>query len=139
LGYRSRSEAEVRAYLHRQGYLPATDKVIEKLRSSHYLDDETFARSLALSRAQGSGYGPKRIDQELRSKGIGHALIRETLHETFDQVDEAQLAQQLLTKRFKGEDLMEPKVLRRAAAFLQRRGYRSKVIFDLLRYPLEED
>lgn len=118
--------------------MPATDKVIEKLRISHYLDDEVFARSWALARAQNNGYGPKRIDQELRSKGIGQSLIREALRETFDQVDEAERAKRLLTKRFKNEDLAEPKVLRRAAVFLQRRGYGGKVIFDLLRYPIEE-
>jgi regulatory protein len=139
LGYRSRSEAEVRAYLRRQGYLPATDKVIEKLRSSHYLDDDAFARSWALSRAQGGGYGPHRIDQELSSKGIRQELIREALRETFDQVDETERAKRLLMKRFKGENLTEPKISRRAAAFLQRRGYSTKVIFDLLHYPIEED
>jgi regulatory protein len=139
LGYRSRSEAEVRQYLLRRGYLPATDKVIEKLRTSHYLDDEAFARNWALARAQNNGYGPKRIDQELRSKGIDQSLIREAMRETFDQVDEAERAKRLLAKRFKSEDLTEPKALRRAAAYLQRRGYGGKVIFDLLRYSIEED
>jgi SOS response regulatory protein OraA/RecX len=113
--------------------------VIDKLRSFHYLDDEAFARSWALARAQGRGYGPGRIDQELRSKGVGQALIRATLKETFDQIDEAASARRLLAKRFKAEDLREPKNLRRAAAYLQRCGYDSKVIFDLLRYPTEED
>ena len=124
--------------MRRRGYLPAIDKVIEKLWSFHYLDDEAFARSWALVRAQDGGYGPKRIDQELTSKGIGRPLIREALRETFDQVDEAERAKRLLAKRFKDENLTEPKVLRRAAAFLQRRGYGSEVIFDLLRYS-EED
>ena len=119
--------------------MPATDKVIEKLRSFHYLDDEAFARSWALGRAQEGGYGPHRIDQELSSKGIGQKLIREALRETFDQVDEAERAKRLLMKRFKGENLTEPKISRRAAAFLLRRGYDSKVIFELLRYPIEED
>jgi regulatory protein len=119
--------------------LPATDKVIEKLRTSHYLDDEAFARNWALARAQNNGYGPKRIDQELRSKGIDQSLIREAMRETFDQVDEAERAKRLLAKRFKSEDLTEPKALRRAAVYLQRRGYGGKVIFDLLRYSIEED
>jgi len=140
LGYRSRSEAEVRQYLRRRGCQPATaDQVIDKLLSFHYLDDEAFARSWALARAQGRGYGPKRIDQELKNKGLSQALIRATLKETFDQVDEAASAKRFLAKRFKGENLEEPKTQRRAAAYLQRRGYDSKVIFDLLRYPIEED
>ena len=140
MGYRSRSEAEVRRYLSRRGCAPgAVDAVTEKLRSLQYLNDETFARSWALGRAQGRGYGPSRIEQELRSKGIGQSLIRDALRETFDQVDETDRAKRLLDKHFKGCDLAEPKTLRRAAAFLQRRGYSSKVVFNLLRYSIEDD
>jgi regulatory protein len=113
--------------------------VIKKLHSLHYLNDETFARNWSLGRAQDRGYGPRRIEQELRSKGIGESLIREALHETFDQVDENERAKRLLTKHFKGGNFTEPKTLRRAVAFLQRRGYSSKVVFNLLRYSIEDD
>lgn len=80
-----------------------------------------------------------KIAQELRIKGVAPLVIRTALRETFDQVDEAAEARRLLTKRFKGERLTEPKAARRAAAFLQRRGYSGKVIFDLLRCSLEEE
>ena len=113
--------------------------MIKKLHSLHYLNDETFARSWSLGRAQDRGYGPRRIEQELRSKGIGQSLIRETLRDTFDQVDETERAKRLLTKHFKGGNFTEPKILRRAVAFLQRRGYSSKVVFNLLRYSIEDD
>jgi regulatory protein len=140
LGYCPRSEAEVRRYLNRRGCAPdATDSTIKKLHSLHYLDDETFAHSWALGRAQGRGYGPRRIEQELRSKGIGQSLVREALREAFNQVDETERAKRLLTKHFKGGDLTEAKTLRRAAAFLQRRGYSSKVVFNLLRYSIDDD
>jgi regulatory protein len=113
--------------------------MLEKLRSLNYLNDETFARNWARSRAETRAYGSKRIEQELRNKGIGQALIRQVLHETFGQLDESARAKSLLEKRFKNKQLDDPKVLRRAVGFLQRRGYSSKVIFDLLKYPLEED
>ncbi|HEX5021347.1 MAG TPA: regulatory protein RecX [Candidatus Binatia bacterium] len=140
LGYRPRSEAEVRRCLSRRGCAPgAVDSVIEKLRSLHYLNDGTFARNWALGRAQGRGYGPRRIEQELKSKGVGQSLIRDALRETFVEVDETAQAKRLLTKHFKGCDFTEPKTLRRAVGFLQRRGYGSKVVFDLLRYSIEDD
>jgi regulatory protein len=140
LGYRSRSEAEVRRYLGRRGRAPGTiDLVTEKLRALKYLNDETFARSWALGRAQDRGYGPKRIEQELRAKGIGPSLIQDALRETFDEVDETAQARRLLTKHFKGGDFTEPKTLRRAVALLQRRGYSSKTVFNLLRCSLEDD
>jgi regulatory protein len=113
--------------------------MLEKLRSLNYLNDETFARNWARSRAETRGYGPKRIEQELRTKGIGQALIREVMRETFGQVDESARAKSLLEKRFKSKEFNDPKMLHRAASFLQRRGYSSKVIFDLLKYSLEDD
>ena len=140
MGYRSRSEAEIRRYLIRRGYTPgAADSVTEKLRSLTYLNDETFARSWALARAQDHGHGPSRIEQELRSKGVDQTLIRIVLRETFDQVDEDERAKKLLAKYFKGGDLSDPQTMRRAAAFLHRRGYSSKVVFNLLRYSVEDD
>lgn len=117
----------------------AVESAVGRLRSLKYVNDEVFARDWALARAQGTGYGPSRIDQELRSKGISQSLIRDTLRETFDQVDEAGRAKRLLVKRFAGAALKESKTRNRAVAFLQRRGYSSKVIFDLLGYSIEED
>jgi len=42
-------------------------------------------------------------------------------------------------KRFRGKNLGDPKILRRAIDFLRRRGYGSGVIVDLLRRPREDD
>jgi len=140
LGFRSRSETEVRRYLQQRGFsTPALEAAIRRLLSLHYLNDEVFARNWALSRAQSHGYGPLKIDQELRIKGIAAPVIRNTLREIFDEVDEAAQARRLLTKRFKGERLSEMRIARRAAAFLQRRGYSGKVIFDLLRCSIEDE
>ena len=103
----------------------------------NYLNDETFARNWARSRA--GGYGPKRIEQELRIKGIDQARIRQVVRDIFSQIDESARARSLLEKRFKNKQLDDPKLRRRAVGFLQRRGYSSQVIADLLKYPFEED
>lgn len=112
---------------------------MEKLRSLNYVNDDTFARNWARFRAQSRGYGPNRIAQELRAKGIAPALLREVVSELFTEMDETEIAKRILAKRFTGQDLSEPKARGRAAAFLQRRGYSSKVIFDLLRCSIEAD
>jgi regulatory protein len=126
--------------LAQRGYsIAIAEGMLEKLRSLNYLNDEAFARNWARSRAETRGYGPKRIEQELRTKGIGQALIREVMRETFGQIDESARAKSLLEKRFKSKQFDDPKMVRRAVGFLQRRGYSSKVIFDLLKYPLEDD
>jgi len=125
----------VRDYLIRWAYSKATaQRVLKKLRALHYINDESFARNWAAARVSGRGHGPKRIRQELSKKGISDGLVREVVRETFDQVEERKQAQSLLEKRFKNQQLGDPKMLRRAAGFLERRGYSSQVIFDLLKH-----
>jgi len=116
-----------------------SDHVIEKLRSLNYVNDESFARDWALSRAQSHGYGPRRIEQELKTKGIVQSVIREVIRETLDQCDETTQAKRLLAKQFHSENFREPRTLRRAVAFLQRRGYSSQVISDLLQISNQEE
>ena len=74
-----------------------------------------------------------RIEQELRAKGIDEPLILDALRETFGASNERERARLVLEKRFRRERLDDGKILRRAAAFLQRRGYSETVILDLLR------
>ena len=140
LGYRARSAAEVKNYLRRRG---ATDTVvdatIEKLSGFNFINDETFARNWALSRAQSQGYGPRKIEQELRTKGVVDAVIGAVVKEIFDQEGEEKRARNILEKKFTSEILQQPRALRRAVAFLQRRGYSSKVIFTLLRCPIDDN
>ena len=140
LGYRPRSEAEVQNYLVRQGYsIAVAERTLEKLRSLNYVNDEKFARNWARLRSESRSYGPIRIEQELRTKGIGQALIQEVVGEAFGQGDEAEKAKLLLENKFKNQKFDDVKILRRAAAFLQRRGYSNKVIVDLLKHPIEDD
>jgi regulatory protein len=106
---------------------------LERLRSLHYIDDEAFARNWALTRTQNRGDGPKRIEQELRAKGIVQSLVRVIIRETFSQVDETENARKLLQKRYHGKNFSDPKIIRRAASFLQGRGYSSSVIADILK------
>lgn len=64
-------------------------------------------------------------------------MIRQVIQETLDHCDEKTQAKKLLAKRFTNENIRDLKTLHRAAAFLQRRGYSSEVIADLLRCPNE--
>jgi regulatory protein len=115
------------------------DATIEKLRGYNFINDETFARNWALSRAQSQGYGPRRIEQELKTKGVVDSIIRAVVKELFDQEDEEKRARKILEKNFRSGNFQEPRALRRAVAFLQRRGYSSKVIFTLLRYSIDDN
>jgi regulatory protein len=120
--------------LRTKGYSDAlVTPTLEKLRALGYADDGDFARSWARSRAEGRGFGPARIEQELRAKGIDEPLIRSAISEIFTPGNESERAGRALRKKFRSEKLDDAKTLRRAAAFLQRRGYSETVILSLLR------
>ncbi|MFQ5682778.1 MAG: regulatory protein RecX [Candidatus Binatia bacterium] len=133
LGYRARSEAEVRLKLTQLGFSQETvETTLEKLRSLNFLNDEAFARGWVLERVENRGYGPLRVEQELRRKGIANSLISRIMQEAFGQQEVKKKARKLLEKRFKGKDLANMKMLRRAVWFLRRRGYRNSLIAELL-------
>lgn len=113
--------------------------VIARLRSLNYLDDASFAQIWTRSRLESRGYGPRRVEQELRRKGIAANVIKETLRQSLQQNSEKESARKILTKRFGGVSLQDIKTQHRAVALLQRRGFSSKVIFDLLKYRIDED
>ena len=137
LSYRARSEAEVRSKLARSGFPQRViEATLSRLRSLKLVNDETFARSWAQTRAENRGYGPLRIKRELGQKGISQSLIGRVLQETFNQEEEKQRARKLLERRFRGEDLSDLKILRRAVDFLRRRGYRDSVIGEVVKQPL---
>ena len=127
-------------HLRRRGVAEAVaDATLDKLRGFNFIDDESFARNWALSRAQSQGYGPRRIEQELKTKGVDDAVVRAVVKEMFDQEEEEKRARTILQKTFSRENFQEPRVLRRAVAFLQRRGYSSKVISTLLGCPIDDN
>ncbi len=133
LGYRARSEEEVRVKLTQLGFPEKSVKAtLERLRLLKVLNDEDLARDWALSRAKGREHGPLRIERDLRQKGISTSLIRPILEEVFAEQREMDRAKKLLKKKFSGKDMGDKKVILGAAAFLQRFGYHNTVIEELL-------
>ena len=139
LGYRARSEEEVRVKLTQLGFPEKSVKAtLERLRLLKVLNDEDLARDWALSRAKDREHGPLRIERDLRRKGISTSLIRPILEETFAEQEEMERAKKLLKKKFSGKNMGDKKVIFGAAAFLQRFGYHNTVIEELLGQSLRD-
>jgi regulatory protein len=140
LSYRARSAAEVRRKLTRLGFSKRTvDSTLQRLFLSKLLDDEAFARNWTAARIAGRGYGPMRVERELEAKGIEESLAKRVLQESFSDRNLKERVQALVEKKFKGRDFRDEKTQRRAAAFLQRRGYGFSLIRQVLGRPVEED
>jgi regulatory protein len=139
LNYRARSEAEVRTKLSQCGFTPKViETTLRKLRALNLLNDESFAWNWVRRRMMDRGYGPLRLRMELRKKGIPGALIARIIGESFEEEESKERARALLGKRFRGKDLTDMKTLRRAVAFLQRRGYGDAVIAEIVKRSPED-
>ncbi len=138
LGFRARSKQEVRVKLTQLGFPQRTiEATLDRLRNLNLLNDEQFARDLALSRAKHSGYGHLRIERELWQKGISKSLTEHILNETFAEQGEKESAMALLEKKFKNKDLNDLRILRQADNFLHQRGYSDSLIAELLERPMD--
>jgi regulatory protein len=141
LGYRARSEREVRDRLHQKGYPPETiTAVIERLNGWGYLNDADFARFWTENRAQHKPRGRRLLEQELRFKGVAPEVVRETLDETeFDDEATALALARDRLRRATGADLDPEVQRRRLAGFLARRGYDYDVVRRVMKQVFEDE
>jgi regulatory protein len=130
LGYRARSEAEIRDRLGRYGYAAETiGAVVVRLEELGYLDDAEFARLKA--RQKSRRYGPRRVSLELRRSGVGEELAREVVEEEFAGRSEVGEARMAAARRYNGRG--SDAEARRVYGFLVRRGYSAEVCAQVAR------
>lgn len=121
ISHRLRSEKEIRDYAWRKRWPPEnTARVIQRLYDKGYLNDKVFAQTFVRARTNAGRYSRRRIEQDLRKKGISKDIISEVLGEDFsDQEallklirkrahhydDESKLKAYLMRAGFKYEDI----------------------------------
>ena len=107
---------------------------VSELKKAGYLNDARYAESFIHSRRQ-KGYGPARISQELRIKGINDEIIAEALQITDNAWFTA--AHHLWNKRFKGKLPTDFKDRARQTRFLLYRGFMREQIERIFK-PIDE-
>ena len=120
LARREHSVAELRRKLLAKGYEPSTvDEQLQKLEQENLLSDRRFTESYVNFRSK-KGFGPMRIEQELKEKGIGHELQQEYL----DNKDYwRNIAKEVREKRFGSTVPNDYKDKAKQMRFLQYRGF----------------
>jgi regulatory protein len=130
LGYRARSEAEIRTRLARHPYAPETvEVVVGRLEELGYLDDEEFARQRA--REKSRKYGPRRVAADLMQSGVGREIVAEAVAEEFEGRSEIEDARSAVARRYNG--VGSEAEARRVYGFLARRGYSAGVCAEVAR------
>ena len=96
------------------------DEVLEKLQDDGLVSDERFTEAFVRYR-RNNGYGPQRIQAELRERGVSEKIAG--IYLDFGEPQWFELASNVRSKRF-GEDKPEDfKERARQARFLQYRGF----------------
>jgi regulatory protein len=129
LALRKRSQKEVRDYLKRKNYEPeAIDRTLRRLVDGGFLDDLEFAQSWIRDRNALKPRSSRKLEAELRAKGIDAGVISAALHE---QDPEAELwAVQAVIKK----KLTQYPDQRKLIEYLQRQGFS----YSLIKRALEE-
>ncbi len=116
---RVRSEKEIRDYGWRKKWEPEeTGRIIERLKTKGYQDDEMFARSWVRSRAALKHVSKRKLTLELRQKGIDSELIEKTLEQSEEYDEQQALAELVGKKRARYPDR------NKFIAYLMRQGFR---------------
>ena len=92
------------------------DRVFTRLKEKGYLDDEKFARWWVENRNQAKGTSKRKLQAELRAKGVDASIIERTLVDT-ERNDQDELAKIVAKKRARYDD--EQKFI----AYLARQGF----------------
>ena len=126
LGYRPRSEAEVRQRLRRRGFGgDVVDKVITRLKERKLIDDVAFADYWRDNRLSFKPRSRTLIKLELRQKGIAAEIAGEVVKDLDDEV----MAYEAGLKKARAlASLDYSEFRRRLSGYLQRRGFNYEII-----------
>ena len=133
LGYRQRSEKEIRDKLNKIGFSEdIIGNTILYLKEYNLVDDLEFAKSFAKDKINLNGFGPQRIKHELYRKGISSDIIQKVLEE--DKDEEYLRALELGKKKlpsYKNDDRNAK--YRKLGGYLQRKGYSYECVSKVLK------
>ena len=99
---------------------PAIESVLDELEQDKLLSDERYVTSYVNSRSN-RGYGPERIRQELRQRGVQAQLLETALAEA--EVDWVLLAHRVRVKKFGVSSPSDFRERSRQLRFLLYRGF----------------
>jgi regulatory protein len=135
LTIRPRSCREVERKLGDRGFSPAVvSAVVSHLLRLGSLNDEEFARQWGAGRLRTKGLGRRRIEQELRVRGIDRDTIDAVVTDLLKESAEIDIARKEAERKLSTLGRFEPEVRkRRLAGFLERKGFGAEIIRSIIR------
>lgn len=139
LGLRDYACKELEQKLYTEADPDTAAAVVARLCEVGLLDDERYAARLARSLSETKHYPRRRIEQELRRRGVSPVLVQEAVSDL--EGEDFRQALALLEKKYYNK-LNDPDSRRRVTAALARRGFSYGAIrraFEALDLPDDEE
>jgi regulatory protein len=131
LSRKERTEAELAGWLRERGVDEAElADVVARLSGAGALDDAEFARRYAADKRELRGWGPDRIAEALRARGVGEEEISAALA---GEDEEAVIGRALELLEGDGAGVEDDRSRGRALALLARRGYPLEAAYEAVR------
>ena len=131
--YQDRCYKEVTMKLKSLGmFQTAIDHILDHLVANNFLNEERFAKSFARGKHKFKQWGKRRIEQELKFRGISSYNIKTALKE----IESDYLSNFYALAERRWQNITEPsleKKKRKWVDFLMRKGYESNLIFEFLK------
>lgn len=113
----------------------AVGRVVERLKTAGYLDDRKFAEDFLQSSVRRKAQGKAYLEQQLLSRGLDSAIVREALDKAYPTEVEQTLLQRAIERKLRSlPPPMDAKKLSRLYNHLLRSGFPS----DLIRLELRQ-
>ncbi|KAA0955061.1 recombination regulator RecX [Planococcus sp. ANT_H30] len=135
LGFRMRSEGEVRQKLKEKEYGDAViDEAIKKLYVHSFLDDQQFSEALMRTQIKSGKKGPRAIQQDMQKRGIDKQTQKDVL-DSYSEEEQLEIAKGLAEKIALKEKMKTPsQIHQKINDTLMRKGYN----YSLIKLAIEE-
>lgn len=133
LGYRMRSEKEMRDYLMKKDVdREQVSEIVQRLLNEGYVDDEEFAEMFVRNRINLSAKGPSLVKQELMQKGVSSEIAERAAGAYTYEVQYEKAANVAEKRMRRSSNHSHQKQLDQLRANLMRNGFTSEIINDVL-------
>ncbi|MCK4338683.1 MAG: RecX family transcriptional regulator [Candidatus Cloacimonetes bacterium] len=135
LQYRMRSEKEIVSKLKTKGCKPEIiSELINKYKNLGYVNDTVFVEGYLLDLISHHPQSKYSIINKLRIKGINQEHINEVIEKHITYEKEKEMAERNLNSQmFRFKKLSPKERKNKALAFLQRKGFSSKIAFEVIK------
>ena len=141
--FQERTHIEVKTKLSGMGIgWSQANEIVSKLIEEGFLNEERFAKAFVGGKFRIKGWGKKKIEAELKKKGISSYSIQKAIREEIDVADYENILLKIMKKKWtsiKGQGVTGYVKQAKTRQYLLSRGYENAVISKMMKGLIESE